>query len=100
MTTKTTIVPVIGIKVTAVETAVTSVNTGIVNSVNVWTHQRKQLVAPGLGNVVPKTMSVTNGVMTRTITVDAAGMVAIVVELVEIRGSSIIVMNANVGTRI
>lgn len=99
MTMKTTIVPVIGIQVTAVETVVTSGNSGIVNSVHVWTHQRKHLVAPGLASVVPKTMSVTNGVMTRTITVDAAGMVAIVVELVEIRGSTIIVVNANVKTR-
>jgi len=96
VTTKTTIVPVIGIKVTAAETVATSVNTAIASNANVWTHQRKHLVARRLPSVVPRTLSETNDVMTRTITADAAGTVAIVVELVVTQGSLITVRPANV----
>jgi len=96
VTTKTTIVPVIGIKVTAAETVATNVNTAIAKSVNAWTRLRKHLVARRLASVAPRSMSETNDVMIRTITADAAGTVAIVVELAVIHGSSSTARTANV----
>jgi len=99
VTTRTTTVAVIGTKVTAVELVATTVNSPIATSVNVWTHHWRHLVAPTLASAACLTFSATNDVMMSTITADADGTVAIVVEILVIRGSSLIAPSAIVEIR-
>lgn len=99
VTTKTTTVAVIGMKATAVELVVTTVNSPIATSVHVRTQHWRHLAAPILASAVCLTLPETNDVMMKTITADAAGTVAIVVEILVIRGSSLIARSASVAIR-
>jgi len=98
VTMATTIVPAIGIKVTAVGLLVISVSSTTAQNANAVTHQRRRLAVQALVNVVPSRISATNDAMTRTITAGATGTVEIVAEILVTRGNSIIARPANVGT--